>query len=559
MTDPTPTSGPASGRSRTPVGVWPRLLRGYGPFLLLAALALGMAVFVPSRVPEEGTAATAGSGGRRDGGAAAGTGADSVAGPGVGDGDPAAGSGGAVAGPAGSASGVQPCPDRADQIPGDPYSPPCLTFTGDNGGATAQGVTATEIHVSMRRTQDASFNDAIAGIVGAGIVDTPAEVEATTKVLVEYVNERFQLYGRKIVLDYYDGQGSLGSELVGNGRDKAEVDATKVAEELKTFADLSAGSEPYADALARRGIVNVGSPLLSREWYSSRSPYSWSVLPDCTKVVEAATEFVLKRLSGPIATRAGGALRGKPRVITALAPENAWYQECVQAARRVLRAAGQDFDVDPIAYRLDLTTMSNQAANLIPRLKAQGVTTLLCGCDPVFPIFLSGTANREEYYPEFVSGYEQDFIGQLWDPTFQRQSFGISPLGQNNSQRPQDTIGYAAFKQMSDDEPAFGVDGIYYNLYLFAIGVQMAGPNLTPETFEQGMFAYPERYGPAGLWSFGPEDHTPMDDFHEMYWDPDAISTYNGRPGAWVDPNPGRRYRNGADEMEPGEPAGPGS
>ena len=397
----------------------------------------------------------------------------------------------------------------------------------------------------------------MAGIVGAGIVDTPEEVAATLQVLVDYMNDRFQMYGRKIVLDYYDGQGSLANELVGNGRDKAEVDATKVAEEIKPFADLTALTEPYGDALARRQILNFGTPILSREWYTARRPYSWSVLPDCSTLVEEATEFILKRLSGPTATRAGGDLKGKPRKITALAPENAWYQECVGAAREILRAAGQDFDVEPIAYRLDLTSMSNQAANLIPRLKAQGVTTLLCGCDPVFPIFLSGTANREKYYPEFVSGYEQDFIGQLWDPTFQRQSFGISPLGQNNSQKPQETIGYAAFKQMSDDEPAFSVDALYYQLYLFAIGVQMAGPDLNPETFEQGMFDYPEHYGPAGLWGFGPQDYTPMDDYHEMYWDANAVSSYNGRTGAWKDPNPGKRYRHGADELVPGEPADP--
>ena len=35
----------------------------------------------------------------------------------------------------------QSCPDRAEQIPGDPYSPPCIQFSGDNGGATAKGVT----------------------------------------------------------------------------------------------------------------------------------------------------------------------------------------------------------------------------------------------------------------------------------------------------------------------------------------------------------------------------------------------------------------------------------
>jgi hypothetical protein len=154
-----------------------------------------------------------------------------------------------------------------------------------------------------------------------------------------------------------------------------------------------------------------------------------------------------------------------------------------------------------------------------------------------------------------VSGYEQDFIGQLWDAEFQEHSFGISPLGPNTSQKPQSTIGYAAYKSVRpNDEPANGVDGIYYQLYMMAIGIQLAGPNLTPATFERGMFSYKEALGPAGLWGFGPQDYTPMDDYHEFYWDPDKISTYNGKKGAWVDPTPGKRYRHGADEMEPGPP-----
>lgn len=539
-----------SGRSRDPITIWHRLLRGYGPFLLLAALALGMAVFVPSRVPEV-TARTAGSSGGTvaPGGPTAGPGG-AVDGGTTGGAAPAEGGGGTGAPPAGTTQ----CGDRSLQVPNDPYSPPCVSFSGDNGGATTRGVTGKEIHISIRRTQDASFNDALAGIVGAGIVDTPEDVARTTQVLVDYFNTHFQFYGRKIVLDYYDGQGALGNELVGNGRDKAEVDATKVAEEVKPFGDLSALSEPYGDALARRQIMNFGTPVLSREWYTKRRPYSWSVLPDCSTLTEEITEFLLKRLDGPTADFAGGDQKGDPRRIAILAPENSWYQECVQAARKIMQQAGQDFDIAPIAYKIDLVTMSNQAANLIPKLKSQGITTIVCGCDPIFPIFISGTANRERYYPEFISGYEQDFIGQLWDPTFQKQSFGISPLGPNNSQAAQDTYGYAAFKSLSKDEPANSVDGLYYQLYLLAIGIQGAGPKLTPETFEQGMFDYPEHLGPAGLWGFGPQDYTPMDDYHEFYWDADGVSTYNGKPGTWRDPNPGGRYRHGADEMQPGPP-----
>src|SRR5687768_18049161 len=53
-----------------------------------------------------------------------------------------------------------------------------------------------------------------------------------------------------------------------------------------------------------------------------------------------------------------------------------------------------------------------------------------------------------------------------------------------------------------------------------AIGFQMAGPTLTPETFRDGMFAYPRKLGPAGSWGFGESDYTTADDVREICWDP---------------------------------------
>jgi hypothetical protein len=77
-----------------------------------------------------------------------------------------------------------------------------------------------------------------------------------------------------------------------------------------------------------------------------------------------------------------------------------------------------------------------------------------------------------------------------------------------------------------------------------AIGLQMAGPDLTPDTFQQGMFAYPGKLGPAGFWSFGPHDYTCADDVREIYWDPNATSTYNQKQGAYVETDH-QRYREG--------------
>jgi hypothetical protein len=282
---------------------------------------------------------------------------------------------------------------------------------------------------------------------------------------------------------------------------------------------------------------------------SQRAPYSWSLATDCSIVTEEASDYALKKLIGKNADFAGGDLKGKPRVITAIAPDNSWYQECVNAGRTILKKNGKDWNRDPIQYQLDLGTMSNQAANLVPKLQSEGVTTIVCGCDPIFPVFLSGQAARAGYYPEFINlGValdDADIVGQLWNQEFTKHSFGISALGDEANQPSTQSIGYEAYKTVRKDEPAFSVDLIYYQMYMLATGIQMAGPTLTPQTFEQGMFKYPKKMGPAGLWGFGPGDYTPQDDIREIYWDPNKPSPYNGKAGTWVDPHPGQRYPKG--------------
>ncbi len=55
---------------------------------------------------------------------------------------------------------VSRCADRAEQVPGDPYSPPCIAFSGYNGGATTRGVTKDAIRVSVRLPAEAASSAA---------------------------------------------------------------------------------------------------------------------------------------------------------------------------------------------------------------------------------------------------------------------------------------------------------------------------------------------------------------------------------------------------------------
>jgi hypothetical protein len=535
----------ASNPPRTYFSVWQRLFRGYGPLAVFVLLLLLMSVLVPSKVQKANSVTTAGGTKTPSG---TGTPAPGATTPGAttpGATTPGAAGGtdgGAAPAPAGdglggatTAAGVAPCQGQADQVPGDPYSPPCFTFTGDNGGPTHHGVSATEIHVSFRVLNEKGFQQTLASLAGASLQDTPETVRNTVSALAEYFNKQYQFYGRRIVIDFYDGVGSNTTELLGGGRDKAQVDATTV-QSMGSFADLSANSEPYADALASKDVVGFGDPYLSVKWHDEHRPYIWSIASAGTEVANFAAEYSIKKLCGKPAVYAGGALKGQPRKFASFAPENSWYQESVQVARDTFTNGGCDPGVN-VQYKLDLGTMSNQATNLIAQMQSSGVTTILCGCDPIIPVFLSGAANRQGYYPEFVivgtALTDTDIVGQLWNQEFAKHAFGVSsltePLPANQS------IGYAAYKAVRQDEPAFSVDLIYYQMAQMAIGLQMAGPNLTPESFEAGMFTYPPKLGPAGQWGFAAHDYTTADDVREIYWDPNAISKYNQKNGAFVE------------------------
>jgi hypothetical protein len=195
-------------------------------------------------------------------------------------------------------------------------------------------------------------------------------------------------------------------------------------------------------------------------------------------------------------------------------------------------------------YTLDLGTESQQAANMVAQLKAGGYTTIVCGCDPIFPVYLSGAAAQQNYFPEFVeigaALVDQDYVGQLYNQQFYQHAFGISP---NEQAVPYtQTLGYAAYEAGCQEDPsicggqgpAFFVPIIYEQMDMLAIGIQMAGPDLTPATFQKGMFAYPPREGPNGLWGWSSSQYTTPNDFREVCWSPTTISAYNGKQGAYI-------------------------
>ncbi len=567
-----------------PAGTGPRrpadrlILRGYGPLAALIVILLLVTMLVPSRPKDEqltqfGGETTGLSGPQsvpgRPGNAPVGTAPTGTAPQGGGQatvpGAPVASGRTVTTNTATAAATAKNCSGGARQDGNTAYSPPCLAWAGgDNGGATTRGVTKDTITVAFRDIGNPLGDDDSELAKTAekkGIVASPEATARTRQALVDYFNSTYQLYGRKVKVVTYKGRGDAIKELGGTGQEGANADALKVGQEIKAFADMSAISQPYLDALVRQKVITFGGIHLPASYYKARAPYAWGQLVDCTALMNSAIDLLTKRLPPSAnATRAGSAaLRSKPRSYGLVVPDDAVYGQCINDARPKLAAAGIALTKE-IRYSLEIAKLQQESPNIAAQLKAAGVTTVLLVTDPILPFFLSGSATQQDFWPEwFLSGTfltDADVAGQFYDQDQWQFAYGQSYLA--DIKQGQASESYRAYKKIRpNDEPTLTRDLDYYSLLMLFLGLQLAGPNLNPQTFERGMFAYPGASGPLGHWSWGPNDYTAIDDAREIYYDRRALSAFNNQPGRYVSPSGTNRYRGSWPARAPAAPVPP--
>jgi hypothetical protein len=465
----------------------------------------------------------------------------------------ATGPGGRNAGAAGVSPGAvtrgRDCPGGELQDKNSTYSPPCLKFSGDNGGATSKGVNGDTITVAMREPE--TFD---AGVNKQGqLTDTPADLKRSVLAFVDYFNRVYQTYGRKVQVVFYKPKVPLLAGAEGGYQEEANADALTVGQQIKAFVDPTASAPSYADALVRQGVIGFGTYHMSKAWYQARAPYAWGNLPDCTWIAEQSVDYLVKRLGRSPAKFAGDpAMRTKPRAIGLVVPDSPWYQECANHAQALYEAAGYRF-ARRVNYPFNFSQSSQTATNVVAQMKAAGVTTVMCMCDPLLPYFATPQANQQNYHPEWlVAGFgatDTDIVGQFYEQVQWSHAFGMGVVGELRSGYESES--YRAYKAVRTDEPAQLRDISYYPLLWLFTCLQMAGPNLTPKTLEAGCFALPPRPGELGLIKFGPGDYTAVSDAREIYWDPQAVSPWNSRKGRYIATLGGQRFSGPWPQGEP--------
>jgi hypothetical protein len=431
-------------------------------------------------------------------------------------------------------SGVT-CGPGVRQIPWTKYAPLCVpAFTGANGGATAPGVTATTITLSYRR-QNSGEQAAITAIAGAATpVDDPYLSDLDT--FVSLFNTDYELYGRKVVVKPFQGQGDYLEEDLGQDQEAAQADAV-TAQQEGAFADVtfpSAGSLFYSQALAAAHVVNWGFPFDPQSWYQQYSPYEYNDFLDGTKWSEWMANFACQRLIGQPAVFAGDAsLQTKTRVFGLVNVEfPTWAQVADNIVSRLSTQCGIKI-ARRVSYPEDIGAFQQNGSNMAAQLRAAGVTTVICYCDPLMPIFITQAATSQGYHPEWIFQNDFDPIAQDADQTQFAHAMAPGPSVQAGTT----SEAYRAYQLAN---PGRAPASIYYEaayemaLQLFG-ALQAAGPDLNPLTLQRGMFSLPPSLpgGDYGNWIYGNGAFTPEASAQVVYWDPKRLSI-DGKAGTWT-------------------------
>ncbi len=434
--------------------------------------------------------------------------------------------------------------------------PPCAPkwpADADNGGATYRGVSADTIKVVFFSAEPNEQVNAV--LRPQGLATTEEETRAAADAYTEFLNKRFETYGRTI--EYIRVVGDCPTS-------PPDVDSCIAAAQEVVKLDpfvVIWGTSLYAsvyDVWAKNGIISIGGQHFEERFFTQRRPFRYDPFMDGTQSADHIAEYYCKKMAGANASHAGRIIhpqiggRDTPRKLGVIVPE---IEANVLSAQRVAAQVGScgGGDVPVLTYESDIERATEQTQATVSKLIAEGVTTVVCMCDPIAPAFLTKGLSGNRYIPEFLMPglglLDYDLLGRLYDPEIMAHAFGPSHLGLNIPL--DDTDQARAWRDVGREGHPCGNNGcgvLWTYFSLLGTGIHMAGPDLNPLSFEQGLL---QSLPPSGgtpespLTDFGPGDYTALGDAKEVYWSNTAPSSIDGQSGSFIPVANGNRYRLG--------------
>ncbi len=428
----------------------------------------------------------------------------------------------------------------------DTQSPPCRAYwDGDNGGDTgAPGVTADEIRIAV----PARENDEVLNLLFA------------------FFNKRFQFFDRKLVLV---GVPNCGGWRPDEMRACAEAAKAQDIFASLSYSDVGGNQQFYYDRLAQLGIISVGShpDRRSEEHLSKFAPYQWAYLPSFDKIGRHLGSYICRQLNGKPASHGGAEVITQQRKFM-LVTNN--YSDAPEpdasALKRELAAcdiqpllASVDFEKEGAGWQQANEKTAGQSLNAIVTARDNDVTSIMCVCHSSTTRQLMSTAQGQSYEPEWIlSSYAYHDGNAFMSQMPQNQAahtFGLQFW--NKQVDPANETWYHAtqYANPSYDYQGnpfiyFGAHYLYHQFLVLASGIQMAGPNLTAQSFQQGMWntRFPNPPSPyfEGKVGFEDRDHTFVNDAAIIWWDPSGRDPWIGTPGSFCYVRRGERNNIGA-------------
>jgi hypothetical protein len=439
---------------------------------------------------------------------------------------------------------------------------PCVpAFHGDNGGATAPGVTSKTITIAFYVPKPDPQTDVLLRSVGA--YDTPESQIQGMKDYVQIFSAMHELYGRQIKLVLLHGTGSATDATA------ARADAIKAATELHAFAVVNGPSQTnaFADELTNRGVMCIGACLIAQPHsFYEQHPGLFGTGPTADQPADDTLELVKKQLAGKDATYAGDSkFQHEKRKFALLSYDtpDGQFKPIWDSFAKSMTTQGTPL-VTRVSYFLNLTTAQDDARTIITKLKSSGATSVIFSGDPLLPKYFTAEATKQNYHPEWIiSGTvyaDTDVFARGYDQSQWKHAFGIGIVGAQSPETQHEDYQLHEW-WFGTKPPDINTTGIIEgDVNVLFTGLQLAGPDLTVTNFSAGIRAVPVApesenglrpifsYGDHGLWPGG-TDFGGLDNLNLIWYDP----TVTGVPdetgavgtGAYRFVDNGRRYLPG--------------
>lgn len=457
--------------------------------------------------------------------------------------------------------------DKFFYIDEAPACVPAWPSGADNGGATYQGVTGDTIKVVVFEEKPNEQVDAI--LAAQNLAMTDEDKENTTNYSEAFLNRHMETYGRKIDFIRFKSDCPISPpDIV-----KCKEEARKVVA-MKPFAVIF-GQALYPeifDEWARAGIVALGGWNFADSFFTERRPFRYDVFMTGTKAANHVIEYYCKKMASTPADHAGNVIhptiggRSTPRRLGIIVSENAPMLESARyIAAEVSKCdtANGRYTPEVVTYVGDIDRAAEQQEAVSSKMINSKTTTVVCWCGPLEMTGFARGFTGQQYYPEHllpgIGLLDVDVIGRLYPAEQWEHAFGPSHVSEP---RPfQQEAVNAVYAESGKGNKCIVCTLSFLYLQLAAQGIQFAGPNLTPLTYEAGMLSSPgtggiNRFSPR--WDWGPGDYGGYADVREIYWDSTKKSDFDGNQGGYVTLNDGRRFREGewsADMKVPVKPS----